>query len=82
MAKKKKKPSDVDDPAMLKVRTLWAEAKEKGATMEGVGVAMGYPQSSARKSVSQFLQGHIPRIDVLRNFAKAVGVPLTEIVSE
>ena len=82
MAKKKKKPADVDDPAMLKVRALWAAAKEKGETMEAVGLAMGYPQASARKSVSQFLQGHIPRIDVLRNFAKAVGVPLAEIVSE
>lgn len=63
-------------------RALWAAAKANGMTMEAVGVAMSYPQVSARKGVRQFFQGHVPRIDVLRNFSKAIKVSLADIVGE
>lgn len=73
---------DIDDIAMTKVRELWEQQKSARMTQEKLGVAMGYDQKSARKSVNQFLKSKDPRISMLRKFAKAVGVPLSEIVGE
>lgn len=70
------------EPAMAKVREIWALKKASRMTQEQLGVAMGYPTASARKSVSQFLQSNDPRISMLRRFAKAVDIPLSEIISE
>jgi transcriptional regulator with XRE-family HTH domain len=71
-----------DDPAMSRVRELWESHKMLGMTQEQLGVAMGYGQKSARKSVSQFLRTNDPRISMLRKFAKAVDVPLSQIIQE
>jgi hypothetical protein len=43
---------------------------------------MGYPEMSARKSVSQFLKSKDPAISMLRRFAKAAGVPLAKLQGE
>ncbi len=67
---------------MSRVRELWAAKKASRMTQEDLGVLMGYDQKSARKSVSQFMKSKDPRISMLRKFAKAVGVPLAEIIGE
>lgn len=71
-----------DDPAMVRVRTIWAAKQDAGWTMHRLGEAMGYGSESARKSVHQFLKSHDPQISVLRRFAKAVGVSLASLVRE
>lgn len=72
-----------DDPAMAKVRELWAAKQEKDEwTQQQLGEAMGYGAESARKSVSQFLKGKDPHISMLRRFAKALRVKLSTIIKE
>jgi transcriptional regulator with XRE-family HTH domain len=79
---KKAKPTDKDEPAMARVRAVWAQQKSKGMTQEQLGVMMGYDQISARKSISQFLQGHDPRVSMIRRFAKALGVAISHIIRD
>lgn len=82
--KAKPPPADrlPDDAAMANVRTIWEEKQSEGWTQQKLGEAMGYPEKSARKSISQFLQSHDPQISMLRRFAKAVGVSIRTLVSE
>jgi transcriptional regulator with XRE-family HTH domain len=70
----------LDDPAMRRVREIWDRLKGDGWTMQRLGEAMGYEAAHARKSVSQLMRTHNPRIDVLRRFAKAAGVPIEKLV--
>jgi len=49
-------------------------AKKKGLTYQTIGERMGYPEKSARKSVSQFLNGTDPSLGMLIRYAKAIGV--------
>ena len=74
-----KKP-DSDEPAMARVRELWERKRAEGWTQQRLGEAMGYPEESARKSVSQFLKSRDPQVSMLRRFAKAVGVAVTRLV--
>jgi len=76
------KASKADDPAMSRVREIWERLREEGWTQQRLGEAMGYPATSARKSVSQFLKGRDPQIGMLRRFAKAAGVPLEKLVGK
>jgi len=62
---------------MLKVRRLVAES---GLTHRELGMKMGYPEGSARQSISQFLKGKNPTIRVLTRFAKAMGVKLDSLL--
>ena len=72
-----------DDPSILRAREVFAKLqKEKQWTLDRLGLAMGYEKESARKAAFQFLHVKVPRIDTLRRFSKAVGVPLTELVAE
>ncbi len=74
---------DRDDPVMVRVREHFSRLKEaSGWTLHQLGIGMGYDESVARKAAFQFLQGKVPRIDTLRKFADAVGVPLAELVTE
>jgi transcriptional regulator with XRE-family HTH domain len=83
MAKKKaKQPATDDDPAMTAVRALWSKRQSEGWTFERLGIAMGASPESARQTVYQLLKGHDPRIGTLRRFAKAIGVSVSEIVSD
>ena len=71
-------PNDpLDDPAMRRVRRLF---RGSGLSMHALGIRMGYGAGHARKSVSQFLKGHDPRISMLRKFAAAVGMSIEELV--
>lgn len=74
--------TDEDDPAMAKVREIWAAKQESGWTQQHLGEAMGYGAESARKSVHQFLKSRDPQISMLRRFAKAVGVKVSTLVKE
>ena len=76
------KKSKTDDPAMAKVRELWAKQSAAGVTMQQLGERMGYPAESARKSVSQFLQSHDPQVSTLRRFASATGLRLSTLLRE
>lgn len=74
--------ADDDDPAITKVRTLWAERQAEGWTQQKLGEAMGYKPDTARKSVSQFLKSRDPHISVLRRFAGAIGISTASLVRE
>ena len=71
-----------DDPAMTKVRQLWAKKQKAGMTMQELGEKMGYGPQSARQGVSQLLKSRDPQIGTLRKFASAIGVALTTLVRE
>jgi len=66
-----------EDPAMRKVRKLF---ENSGKTQQELGERMGYPASSARQAVSQFLRSGDPQIGMLRKFAKAIGVKLETLI--
>jgi transcriptional regulator with XRE-family HTH domain len=74
----KKKPP-LTEPIM---RRIAAQFEASGLSMHDLGVKMGYPEDSARKSVSQFFKTTDPRLSMLRRFAKAMGVSVEELVRE
>jgi transcriptional regulator with XRE-family HTH domain len=78
----KKRAKNADDPAMAKIRRLWAAKQQEGWTQTELGKRMGYPDSSARQSVSQFLNVHDPKVSTLRRFAKALDIPLADLFQE
>ncbi len=66
------------DPAMARARAAFEQA---GLTLEALGEAMGYDKDMARISAWQFLNKTTdPRLSMLRRFAKAVGVPVEELL--
>lgn len=64
---------------MARVRAIWQEKLADGWTQQDLGELMGYPEKSARKSVSQFFKSHDPHVGMLRKFAKAVGIPVVDL---
>ena len=62
---------------MPNVRAIVAES---GLTQQVLGERMGYPAKSARQSVSQFLKGANPTIEVLMRFCKATGVSVESLL--
>ena len=68
-----------EDPSMGKVRALY---EKSGLTMNDLGVKMGYDVETARQSVFQFLKSNDPRVSMLRRFAKAMDVPLSDLLDE
>jgi transcriptional regulator with XRE-family HTH domain len=68
-----------EDPAMAKVRSLFAGS---GLTLDELGRRMGYPAATARQSAWQFMRSGDPRISMLRRFARAMGMPVEELVAE
>lgn len=71
----KKRPAE--DGVMPRVRALW---EKSGLSLHDLGLKMGYPTESARKSAWQFMKTEDPRVSMLRRFAKAVGVSVEELV--
>lgn len=71
MAKKNK-----DDPAIIKVRSLF---KESGLSLQQFGEKMGYDPEQARQSAFQFMKSNDPHISMLRKAAAAFGIDITEI---
>lgn len=66
------------DPVMENVRARFAKSE---LSLDELGVKMGYPKDSARKSAWQFVhRTNDPRISMLRRFAKAVGATLKNLV--
>ena len=64
---------------MAKVRSRFAGS---GLTLDELGRRMGYPAATARQSAWQFMQAGDPRISMLRRFARAMGMPVEELVAE
>jgi transcriptional regulator with XRE-family HTH domain len=61
--------------------TLRARFEASGLTLHDLGLKMGYPPDSARKSAWQFLEKtDDPRLSMLRRFAKAMGVDVKELL--
>lgn len=73
------KEKSAKDPAMAKVKALY---EGSGLTMAELGERMGYPPETARQSVFQFLQSLDPRVSMLRRFAKAMDIPLSDLLDE
>ena len=67
-----------EDVAMARVRKAF---KKSGLSLHEVGVRMGYPADSARKSAWQFLrQTDDPRITMLRRFADAMSIDVKQLL--
>jgi hypothetical protein len=62
---------------MTKIRAI---IEKHALSMHDLGVKMGYPEQSARKSVWQLLKSADPRISMLRRFAKAMGINVKELL--
>jgi hypothetical protein len=59
------------DPVMAAVRQRFEKSK---LSLDELGLKMGYPKESARKSAWQFIhRTNDPRLSMLRKFADAVG---------
>ncbi len=70
---------DKADPAIAKARALVAAKK---ITLQDLGLAMGYPEESARKSAWQLLHMTAdPKVSMLRRFAKAMGIEAKDLLS-
>lgn len=72
------------DSRCLEVRDrlnlIW---KGCGDSMETLGVKMGYPRKSARKSVSQFFQSTTdPRLSMIFKFSDAMGISVAELFED
>jgi transcriptional regulator with XRE-family HTH domain len=68
-----------EDPVMRRVRDLFDKS---GMSLDDLGQKMGSEGPTARKSAWQFLNKvDDPRIGTLRKFAKALGVPLEELLA-
>lgn len=71
------------DPAMEKIKEIWAKKQADGWTLQRLGEAMGYGAGPAATSAAhQFLRGNDPRVSSLRRFARAVGVSPSTLVRE
>jgi len=72
--------NDLPDPAIRKAVELF---QASGKTLDELGIAMGYEGDVARKAAWQFLnKTSDPRLSMLRRFAKAMDVPLSELIDE
>jgi transcriptional regulator with XRE-family HTH domain len=68
------------DPVMAAVRSRFEKSK---LTLDELGLKMGYPKESARKSAWQFIhKTNDPRMSMLRKFAQAVGVKVSVLVKD
>jgi transcriptional regulator with XRE-family HTH domain len=68
-----------DDTSMVKVRALF---EKSGLSLHDLGLKMGYEATTARQAAWQFMKSGDPRISMLRRFAKALDVPLVEIIAD
>jgi len=66
-----------EDPTMTRIRDRFEEA---GLSLQDLGLKMGYPEESARKSAWQLMRTSDPRISMLRRFAKAMKIELKELL--
>jgi transcriptional regulator with XRE-family HTH domain len=67
-----------DDTAMERARERF---EQSGLSLDDLGLRMGYPKDSARKSAWQFLnKTQDPRLSTLRKFAEAVGCSVRSLI--
>jgi hypothetical protein len=66
-----------EDSTMARVRDRF---EKSGLSLHDLGLKMGYPEDSARKSVWQFLKSADPRISMLQRFARAMGIDVKELL--
>jgi hypothetical protein len=65
-------------PIMEKVLALF---EKSGKSLDELGLAMGYPKASARKSAWLFLRRTTdPRLSMLERFAMAMGMDVKELL--
>jgi transcriptional regulator with XRE-family HTH domain len=68
----------ITDPSMTAVRQRFESSK---LSLDELGIRMGYPKESARKSAWQFLNAtNDPRLSMLRKFAAAVKCSIRSLV--
>jgi transcriptional regulator with XRE-family HTH domain len=66
------------DRVMKKAQRLFDES---GKSLEQLGLDMGYGEGVARRAAWQFLnRTNDPRLSMLRRFAQAMGIELTELL--
>lgn len=67
-----------EDTSMANVR---ARFEKSGLSLHDLGVKMGYPPESARKSAWQFIaKTSDPRASMLRRFADAMGISVKSLL--
>jgi transcriptional regulator with XRE-family HTH domain len=69
----------IQDVSMDHVRAMF---ERSGMSLHALGIAMGYDAATARQSAFQFMKSHDPRISMLRRFAKALDVPLADLLDK
>jgi transcriptional regulator with XRE-family HTH domain len=68
------------DPAMLLLRERFEKSQ---MSLDDLGVKLGYPKETARKSAWQFIhKTNDPRLSMLRKFATALGVKVSSLVKD
>lgn len=71
---------EAPDPLMARLQALFDESR---LTLDELGQKMGYTGPTTRASAWQFLnRTNDPRLSMLRKFAQAVGVTLTELFAD
>ena len=69
---------EIEAVVMERVRTRF---EKSGLTLHDLGLKMGYPEESARKSAWQFIsKTGDPRLSMLNRFAKALGVTVKDLL--
>ncbi len=69
---------DETDPAMQRAKDRFDKSQ---MSLDDLGMKLGYPKESARKSAWQFLYKTIdPRLSMLRRFAEAVGCSVKSLL--
>ena len=75
---KKQEQDAAQDPTMDCIRSRF---EESGLTLHDLGVKMGYPEETARKSAWQFIsKTSDPRLSMLRRFAGAMNLPVMDLI--
>lgn len=70
----------IEQVVMERVRDRF---ERSGLSLHDLGLKMGYPEESARKSAWQFIsKTSDPRLSMLHRFAKAIDLPLPELIEE
>ena len=64
---------------MSKVRSLF---EKSDLTLHELGLKMDCPPETARQAIFQFMKTSDPHISLLRRFAKAMDVPLSDLLDE
>jgi len=69
--------ADEEPHAMDAVRTRF---KESGLSLHDLGMKMGFAPETARQAAHQFLKANDPRLSSLRRFARALDIPISELI--